>query len=165
MYSKDELVLKTKKKYKGFIDKINFKLYKLRWNKILEKFKEKVEKKIDLISELIISKLNIYIDDLEADKLNEIDAKIDATADDALNVIRSMMGIKNRKRLKKINIDKKEKLLDRVCDLLKHIIREIHNETDDIYIKMHDVNWLDKDELHLTKDKLNEITTQTKKTK
>ena len=50
-----------------------------------------------------------------------------------------------------------------MCDLLKYIIRDIHNETDDIYIKMRNVNVLDKDELHLLNDKLKEITTQTKK--
>ena len=69
-----------------------------------QKFKEKVEKKIDLINKLIISKLEIYFDDLRPG-LDEIDAKIDATADDALNDI---MGIKNRKRLKK---DKKRKVI------------------------------------------------------
>ena len=126
---------------------------------MLQKFKEKVEKKIDLINELIISKLEIYFDNL-GPGLDEIDAKIDATADDALNYICSIMGIKNTKRLKK---DKKEKLLDRVCDLLKYIIREIHNEAGDIYITMRNVNVLDKNKLHLINDKLKEITTQTKK--
>ena len=48
-------------------------------------------------------------------------------------------------------------------DLLKHITSEIHNETDDIYIKMYNVNRLGKDQLHLINDKLNVIKTQTKK--
>ena len=74
---------------------------------MLQKFKEKVEKKIDLINELIVSKLEIYFDNL-GPGLDEIDAKIDATADDALNDICSIMGIKNRKRLKK---DKKRKVI------------------------------------------------------
>ena len=111
MYSEDEIVLKTKKKYKDFIDKINNKITKLRWNKMLEKLREKVKKKINLINKLIIYKLekNIYIDDLgsELDELNKIDAKTDVTVDDALNIICNMMCKKNRKRFKKINIDKK----------------------------------------------------------
>ena len=45
-------------------------------------------------------------------------------------------------------------------DLLEHIISEIKNETDEIYIKMYNVNGLDKDALHLINDKLNEIMTQ-----
>ena len=92
----DEKLIKTKKKYKILIDKINNKLYNLRWNKMLQKFKEKVEKKISLINGLIISKLKIYFDDL-GPELDEIDAKIDATADDALNLICSMMGKKIEK--------------------------------------------------------------------
>ena len=74
-----------------------------------------------------------------------------------------MMCKKNRKRLKKINMDKKIELLDRVYDLLKQIINEINNETDETYIKMCNVNWLDKDALHLMNDKLREIKTQLKK--
>ena len=70
---------------------------------------------------------------------------------------------KNRKRLKKINIDKKVELLDRVYDSLEHIISEIKNETDEIYIKMCNVNGLDKDALHLINDRLNEIMTRSKK--
>ena len=58
---------------------------------MLKKLREKVEKKINLINKLIMSKLEmkIYIDDLESevDELNKADAKIDATAEDALNVI------------------------------------------------------------------------------
>ena len=58
---------------------------------MLKKLREKVEKKINLINKLIMSKLEmkIYIDDLgsEVDELNKADAKIDATAEDALNVI------------------------------------------------------------------------------
>ena len=166
-YFEDEIILKTKKKYKGLIDKINDKISKLRWNKMLKKLSEKVKKKINLINKLIISKLekNIYIDDLgsELDELNKIDAKIDATADDALNVICNMMCKKNSKTLKKIDIGKKVELLYKVYDLLEHIISEIKNETDEIYIKMCNVNGLDKDALHLIKDKLNEIKTQSKK--
>ena len=94
-YLDDEIVLKTKKKYKDLIDKINKKITKLRWNIMLKKLSEKIKKKINLINKLIISKLEtkIYIDDLrsELDELNMIDAKIDATADDALNVICNMM--------------------------------------------------------------------------
>ena len=115
-----------------------------------------------MINELIISKLKIYFDDL-GPGLDEIDAKIDATADDALNLTCSMIGKKNRKRLKKINIDKKVDLLYKVDDLLKNIIRDIHNETEDIYTKMYNVNRLDKDELHLRNDKLKEIKTQLEK--
>ena len=134
---------------------------------MLKKLSEKVKKKINLINKLIISKLekNIYIDNLrpELDELNKIDAKIDATADDALNVICNMMCKKNSKTLKKIDIGKKVELLYKVYDLLEHIISEIKNETDEIYIKMCNVNGLDKDALHLIKDKLNEIKTQSKK--
>ena len=134
---------------------------------MLKKLKEKVEKKTDLINKLIISKLKIYVDDSvsEVDELNKIYAKIDATADEALNVICNMMceKKKKRKRLKKINIDKKVELLDRVYDSLEHVISEIKNETDEIYIKMCNVNGLDKDALHLINDKLNEIMTQSKK--
>ena len=162
MYSKDEMVLKTKKKQKGLIDKINNKLYNLKWNKMLEKFNETLEKKINLINELIIFKLKIYFHDL-GPGLDEIDAKIVATADYALNLICSMIGKKNRKRLRKINMDKKTEFLDRACDLLKHIISEIQNETDEIYTKMCNVNRLDKDGLNLINDKPNEIKTQTKK--
>ena len=60
-------------------------------------------------------------------------------------------------------MDKKIELLDRVYDLLKQIINEINNETDETYIKMCNVNWLDKDALHLMNDKLREIKTQLKK--
>ena len=83
------------------IDKMHNKITKLRWNKMLKKLKEKVEKKIDLINKLIVSKLKIYVDDSvsEVDELNKIDAKTDATADEALNVICNMMCKKNRKRL------------------------------------------------------------------
>ena len=100
-YFEGEIVLKTKKKYKCLTDKINNKITKLRCNKMLKKLKEKVEKKIDLINKLIISKLKIYVDDSvsEVDELNKIDAKIDATADEALNVICNMMCKKNRKIL------------------------------------------------------------------
>ena len=151
-------------KYKGLIDKIN---NKIRWTKTLEKFKEKVKNKINLINKLIFSKLEtkIYADDYwsELDELNKIDDKTDATADKAINLICNMMGKKNRKRLKKINIDKKEELLDRVYDLLDHIIREMIKETDEIYMKMCDVNMLDKDELYLINDKLNEIKAQSRK--
>ena len=75
-----------------------------------------------------------------------------------------MIGKKNRKRLKKINIDKKVDLLYKVDDLLKNIIRDIHNETEDIYTKMYNANRLDKDKLHLRNDKLKEIKTQLEKT-
>ena len=46
MYSKDEIVLKTKKKQKGLIDKINSKLYKLRWNKYLKNLKKKQKRRL-----------------------------------------------------------------------------------------------------------------------
>ena len=60
-YFEDEIVLKTKKKYKSLIDKINKKITKLRWNKMLKTLSEKV-KKINLINKLRISKLEkIYI--------------------------------------------------------------------------------------------------------
>ena len=166
-YFQDEIVLKTKKKYKSFIDKVNKKITKLRWNKMLKTLSEKVKKKINLINKLRISKLekNIYIDDLrsELDELNKIDAKTDATADDALSVICNMMCKKNRKRLKEIDTDRKVELLDKVYDLLEHIINEIKSETDEIYTKMCNVNGLDKDALRLINDKLNEIMTQSKK--
>ena len=92
-YFEGEILLKTKKKRKSLIDKINNKITKLRWNKMLIKFKEKIEKKIDLIKKLLISKLKIYIDDSvsEVDELNKTDAKIDAIADEALNIICGMM--------------------------------------------------------------------------
>ena len=137
-YFEDEIVLKTEKKYKGLIDQINNKIYKLRWNKMLEKLREKVEKKINLIIRI---KIRMYSDDSrsELDELN----KIDAIADDALNAICNMLCKKNRKILKKINIDKKVELLDRVHGSLKHIISDIHHETDELYIKMRDVNVLD----------------------
>ena len=41
-YFEDEIILKTNKKYKDLIDKINNKIKKLRWNKMLEKLLEKV---------------------------------------------------------------------------------------------------------------------------
>ena len=65
------------------------------------------------------------------------------------------MDKKNRKRLKKINIDKKVELLNRVYDLLKHNISEIKNEIIMIHIKI--LDGLDKDTLHLVKDKLNKL--------
>ena len=83
MYSEDEIVLKTKKKYKDLIDKINNKITKLGDGVImLEKISEKVRAKIDLIVKLMFSKLEkeVYIDDhwSKLDELNKIDAKIDA---------------------------------------------------------------------------------------
>ena len=48
------------------------------------------------------------------------------------------MDKKNRKRLKKINIDKKVELLNRVYDLLKHNISEIKNEIIMIHTKILD---------------------------
>ena len=53
--------------------------------------------------------------------------------------------------------------MDKVYDLLEHIISEIKSETDKIYTKMCNVNGLDKDALRLINDKLNEIMTQSKK--
>ena len=82
----------------------------------LKKISVKVRKKIDLIDKLIISKLEkkIYIDDewSKLDELNKVDARIDGIEDDALNVICNMMGKKNRKRSKKINIDKKSRVIE-----------------------------------------------------
>ena len=83
MYSEDEIILKTKKKYKDLIDKINNKITKLGDGVImLEKISEKVRAKIDLIVKLMFSKLEkeVYIDDhwSKLDELNKIDAKIDA---------------------------------------------------------------------------------------
>ena len=83
MYSEDEIVLKTKKKYKDLIDKINNKTTKLGDGVImLDKISEKVRAKIDLIVKLMFSKLEkeVYIDDhwSKLDELNKIDAKIDA---------------------------------------------------------------------------------------
>ena len=74
-----------------------------------------------------------------------------------------MMGKKNIKTLKKINIDKRVELLNRMYDLIKHIISEIKNETTEMYKKICNVTGLDKDTLHLINDKLNKIMTQSKK--
>ena len=105
------------KEYKDLMGKINKKLTKLRdGNNMLENISVKVRMKVDLINKLIISKLEkqIYIDDewLKLDKLNQIDAKIDAIVDEALSVVCKMIDKKNRKRSKKINIDKKSKVIE-----------------------------------------------------
>ena len=93
-----------------------------------------------MINKLIISELE------KGECINELDkieAKIYTKIQDALSDIYSMMGTKNRKISKKINMDKKVELLNIVYHLLKHITSEIHDETGAIYIKMCDVNDLD----------------------
>ena len=105
-----------------------------------------------MLNGLIISETkNVCIDE----------AEIDAKIEDALNDICTMMGKKRKK--KKINIHIKVRLLNGLYRLLIRIRSSVHDKTDEIQIKMYNVNDLDKDELHSINEKLNKIKDRTMK--
>ena len=120
---------------------------------MLEKLIEKIEKKVNLINRLTVSEIKKGVD---IDDLNKIKAKIDAEIDDALNDICSMM-CKKRKNNKKINMNKRARILNSMYRLLLRLTYNTHHNIDGIYIDMLDVSELDIDKLHLIDDKLNKI--------
>ena len=97
---------KTKDKDKDILDKVNNKIDKInKMNKRLEKVKDEVTKKIELIYESMYELQDeIYSDDswLRLVELN----KIDAIIDEALNVLWNEIYGKNRISPEKMNIDK-----------------------------------------------------------
>ena len=118
----------------------------------------------------------IYSDDswLRLVELN----KIDAITDKALNVVWNMVCGKNR--IEKIKIGKHKdidgyvsKLTDvinnkiesvnRMCEVIDHVMSEIKNETNMIDEKIYKVGEMDNDTLHLINDKLKEIINQSRK--
>ena len=120
----------------------------------------------------------IYSDDswLRLAELN----KIDAIIDDALNVVWNVICGKNRICSEMIDIEKhkdidgyvskltdvtnnKIELVNRIGEVIDHVMRDIKNETNMIDEKIHKVSEMDNDTLHLIDDKLNEIITQSRK--
>ena len=105
--------------------------------------------------------------------------KLDAILGDALNVTWNMIRTENRTNSNMINIDKykgidgyvrklndvinsKIELLNRVGDLIDHIIYWIKNRTNMIDKKIYKVREMDNDTLHLINNKLKEIMSQSK---
>ena len=171
---------KTKDKDKDILDKINNKIDTInKMNKRLEKVKAEVTKKIELIYESMCELQDeIYSDDswLRLVELN----KIDAIIDEALNVVGNEICGKNRISPEKINIDKykdidgyvskltdvinnKIESVNRMCEVIDHVMSEIKNETNMIDEKIHKVREMDNDTLHLISDKLKEIINQLRK--
>ena len=120
---------------------------------------------------------DIYIHDswLRLVELN----KLDAILDDALNVAWNMIYKKNRTSSNMINIDKnkdingyvsklndvinnKIELLNRVGDVIDHIISDIKNKTNMIDEIIYKVSEIENDTLHLINCKLKEIMIQLK---
>ena len=153
------------------------------------KIKIKIKNKMDLISKINkrlaktktkltnkIKSVNKAMSKLQDDswlRLVELN-KIDATLDEAINVVRYEIYGKKRKSPKMINIDKhkdidgyvskltdvinnKIKLLNRMGDSIDHIISDIKNETNMIDEKIYKVSEMDNDTLHLINNKLKEI--------
>ena len=138
------------------LDKINNKTSIINETSIvLAEIKMKLKKKYKFIYESMCElQDDIYSDDswLRLVELN----KLDAILDDALNVAWNMICKKNRISSKKINIDKdkdilndvinnKIELLNRVGDLIDHIISWIKNRTNMIHEKIYKMSEMDND--------------------
>ena len=171
---------KTKDKDKDILDKVNNKIDKInKMNKRLEKVKDEVTKKIELIYESMYELQDeIYSDDSWL-RLVELE-KIDAIIDEALNVAWNMICGENRTCPEEIKIDKhkdidgyvskltdvinnKIDLVDKIGEVIDHVMSEIKNETNMIDEKIHKVSEMDNDTLHLINDKLKEIINQSSK--
>ena len=167
---------KTETKNKDMVDKINDKINMI--NKLynrLEKAKANVIKRIELICKGIRElEDEIYSDDSWF-RLVELE-KIDAIIDEALNVVWNMICGENRICPEEIKIDKhkdidgyvskltdvinnKIDLVDKIGEVIDHVMSEIKNETNMIDEKIHKVSEMDNDTLHLIDDKLNKIIT------
>ena len=168
---------RTKTEDKDILDKINNKIDTInKINKRLEKVKVKVKQKVELIYEAMCELQNeIYCDDSWL-RLVELD-KIDAVIDQALNIVWNEIYGENRISPKEIKIDKhkdidgdvskltdvinnKIELVNRMYESIDHVMSEIKNETNMIDEKIHKVNEMDNDTLHLTIGKLEEIMKQ-----
>ena len=171
---------RTKTEDKDILDKINNKIDTInKMNKRLEKVKAEVTKKIELIYESMCELQDeIYSDDSWL-RLVELE-KIDAIIDEAINVACNMICGENRISPEEIKIDKHKdidgyvsKLTDvinnkiesvnRMCEVIDHVMSEIKNETNMIDEKIHKVREMDNDTLHLISDKLKEIINQLRK--
>ena len=148
-------------------------------NKRLEKVKDEVTKKIELIYESMYELQDeIYSDDSWL-RLVELE-KIDAIIDEALNVVWNMICGENRICPEEIKIDKhkdidgyvskltdvinnKIDLVDKIGEVIDHVMSEIKNETNMIDEKIHKVSEMDNDTQHLINDKLKEIMKQSRK--
>ena len=103
--------------------------------------------------------------------------KMDATIDEALNVVWHTICVKNRIDPEKIKVDKHKdidgyvskltdvinneiELVNRMCESIDHVMSELKNETNMIDEKIHKVSQMDTDTLHLINDKLNKIISQ-----
>ena len=167
---------KTKTVDKDTLDKINNKIDAInKMKRRLARLKAEVTKKVELIYEAMYELQDeIYNDDSWL-RLVELD-KIDV----ALNVVWNAICGKNRISPKKIKTDKykdidgyvskltdvinnKVELVNRMDEVIDHVMSEIKNETNMIYEKIHKVSEMDNDTLHLINDKLNEIITQSRK--
>ena len=60
-------------------------------------------------------------------------------------------------------INNKIDLVNKIGEVIDHVMSEIKNETNMIDEKIHKVSEMDNDTLHLIDDKLNEIITQSRK--
>ena len=171
---------RTKTEDKDILDKINNKIDTInKMNKRLEKVKAEVTKKIELIYESMCELQDeIYSDDSWL-RLVELE-KIDAIIDEALNVVWNMICGENRICQEEIKIDKhkdidgyvskltdvinnKIDLVDKIGEVIDHVMSEIKNETNMIDEKIHKVSEMDNDTQHLINDKLKEIMKQSRK--
>ena len=162
------------------LDKINHKLDKInKMNKRLEKVKVEVTKKIELIYESMCELQDeIYRDDSRL-RLFELE-KIDAIIDEALNAVWNMIYGEHRISPEEIKIGRyksidgyvsqladitnnKIELVNRMCELIDHVMSDIKNETNMIDEKIHKVSEMDNDTQHLINDKLKEIMEQSRK--
>ena len=171
---------KTETKNKDMVDKINDKINMI--NKLynrLEKAKANVIKRIELICKGIRElEDEIYSDDSWF-RLVELE-KIDAIIDEALNVVWNMICGENRICPEEIKIDKhkdidgyvskltdvinnKIDLVDKIGEVIDHVMSEIKNETNMIDEKIHKASEMDNDTQHLINDKLKEIMKQSRK--
>ena len=106
--------------------------------------------------------------------------KIDTIIDEALNVVWNGIYGENRINPEMIKIDKHKdidgyanKLTDVINNkielgngidgVIDHVMREIKNETNMIDERIHKLNEMDNDTLHLINDKLNQIMNQSRK--
>ena len=178
--SKTEDKDKTKAEDKDRLDKINNKIDTInKMNKRLEKVKAEITKKIELICESMCELQDeIYRDDSWL-RLVELE-KIDVLIDEALNVVWNMICGENRICQEEIKIDKhkdidgyvskltdvinnKIDLVDKIGEVIDHVMSEIKNETNMIDEKIHKVSEMDNDTQHLINDKLKEIMKQSRK--
>ena len=178
---KDKTTTKTKTENKDLLDMINKRIDTInKSNKLLVKLKAEVTKKMELIYESMCELQDkIYSDDswLRLVELN----KIDVIIEEAIDVVWKALYV-NKKRInpETIEIDKNKdidgyvsKLTDvinnkiesvnRMCEVIDHVMSEIKNETNMIDEKIHKVREMDNDTLHLISDKLKEIINQLRK--